>query len=326
MKACLNCINRKLNNMKKIESSLRLLVIAILFLLSSAVLQNVKAQSSLDSSSDKKLFDELVYKDSLLFNAVFNTCDMKEIEALLTKDFEFYPDKGELVPTTNQKLEEFTENIKKNFCDKKANGERIKMRREVEEGSLQVYPLNDTEVLQIGVQHFYIIKPREKDKLVEVSKFTRTWQKKDGDWRMSKEFDAFANTYANHSSQDLYDTIAHMDSVLFNAYNAHNLDKVKTLFTDDLEFYHDLGGLTNYAQNMEAFKENFAKNNGLRRELVPGSLEVYPIKDYGAIEIGAHKFCHTENGKQDCGTFKFVMVWQKKNGKWKISRVVSYGH
>jgi len=49
--------------MKKIESSLRLLVIAILFLLSSAVLQNVKAQSSLDSSSGKKLFDELVYKE-----------------------------------------------------------------------------------------------------------------------------------------------------------------------------------------------------------------------------------------------------------------------
>ncbi len=82
--------------MKKIESSLRLLVIAILFLLSSAVLQNVKAQSSLDSSSGKKLFDELVYKDSLLFNAVFNTCDMKEIKALLTKDFEFYPDKREI--------------------------------------------------------------------------------------------------------------------------------------------------------------------------------------------------------------------------------------
>jgi len=72
--------------------------------------------------------------------------------------------------------------------------------------------------------------------------------------------------------------------VLFNAFNAHDLDKLKTLFTDDLEFYHDLGGLTNYTQNMEAFKNNFAKNNGLRRELVPGSLEVYPVKDYGAIE------------------------------------------
>jgi Domain of unknown function (DUF4440) len=128
------------------------------------------------------------------------------------------------------------------------------------------------------------------------------------------------------ANQNLYKEIAHMDSVLFDAYNSHNVDKLSTLFTNDLEFYHDLGGLTNHAQNMEAFKNNFAKNNGLRRDLVPGSLEVYPVKDYGAIEIGAHTFCHIENGKQDCGTFKFVMIWQKKNGEWKISRVVSYGH
>jgi hypothetical protein len=128
------------------------------------------------------------------------------------------------------------------------------------------------------------------------------------------------------ANQDLYKEIAHMDSVLFEAFNTYNLDKLKTLFTDDLEFYHDLGGLTGYQKNMESFKNNFDKNNGLRRELVPGSLEVYPIKDYGAIQIGSHKFCHTENGKQDCGIFKFVHIWKKKDGQWKISRVVSYGH
>jgi hypothetical protein len=313
--------------MKKIKIlSFRPFFRVILFLGCIALIQNIKAQSSKDSSQSEKLFNELNYKDSLLFDAVLNTCNIKQIEALLTKDFEFYPDKGELIPGTYQKLEEFIGNIKKNFCDKKTNSAERKIRREIEQGSLQVYPLKDHEVLQTGVQHFYVITPGQKDKLLEVSKFTRTWQKKDGEWKMSKEFDAFANTYANHSSNELYDTIAHMDSVLFNAFNAHNLDKLKTLFTDDLEFYHDLGGLTNYAQNMEAFKNNFAKNNGLRRELVPGSLEVYPVKDYGAIEIGAHKFCHIENGRQDCGTFKFAMVWQKKDGEWKISRVVSYGH
>ncbi len=126
--------------------------------------------------------------------------------------------------------------------------------------------------------------------------------------------------------QNLYKEIARMDSVLFDAYNSHNVDKLSTLFTDDLEFYHDLGGLSDHAQNMEALKNNFAKNNGLRRDLVPGSLEVYPVKDYGAIEIGSHTFCHVENSKQDCGTFKFVMIWREKNGVWKISRVVSYGH
>jgi hypothetical protein len=70
----------------------------------------------------------------------------------------------------------------------------------------------------------------------------------------------------------------------------------------------------------------FAQNNGIKRELIEGSLEVYPINNYGAIEIGAHKFCHFENGKNDCGTFPFIMIWQRQADAWKISRVISYNH
>ena len=125
---------------------------------------------------------------------------------------------------------------------------------------------------------------------------------------------------------ELYSTIAHMDSVLFNAFNSRDVEKLNTLFTEDLEFYHDLGGLTNYIQNMEAFKKTAEKNNDLKRELIPGTLEVYPVKDFGAMQIGEHRFCHTENGKPDCGTFKFVHIWKRINNEWKISRVVSYGH
>ena len=124
----------------------------------------------------------------------------------------------------------------------------------------------------------------------------------------------------------LYKEIAHMDSVLFNAFNNRDLEKFKTLFTEDLEFYHDKGGLTDYTYSINSFKNTIAQNNGLRRELVKGSLEVYPIKDYGAIEVGSHTFCHMENGKNDCGTFKFVHVWKRINDQWKISRVISYDH
>ncbi|MBK5270065.1 MAG: nuclear transport factor 2 family protein [Bacteroidia bacterium] len=125
---------------------------------------------------------------------------------------------------------------------------------------------------------------------------------------------------------DLFMEIAHMDSVVFNAFNTRDIEKFKTLFTGDLEFYHDKGGLTNYDHTIDFLKTTTKLNNQLKRELVKGSLEVYPIPGYSALEIGAHTFCHLENGKQDCGTFKFVQIWQKKNGEWKISRVVSYGH
>ena len=125
---------------------------------------------------------------------------------------------------------------------------------------------------------------------------------------------------------DLAATIARMDSEIFAAFNAHDVDRLMSYFTDDLEFYHDTGGLGNYKENADGFKKMFASTPDIRRDLVKVSLEVYPIKDYGAMEIGQHRFCHKENGRDDCGTFRFAMVWRKTGDSWKISRVLSYGH
>jgi ketosteroid isomerase-like protein len=130
----------------------------------------------------------------------------------------------------------------------------------------------------------------------------------------------------NATSGELFETVARMDSAIFDAFNAHDVERLMTMFTNDLEFYHDTGGLTDYQQSQENFKKLFAGTPDIRRDLVQGSLEVYPIKDHGAIEIGEHRFCHKENGKDDCGTFKFAMVWRKAAESWKISRVISYGH
>ena len=127
-------------------------------------------------------------------------------------------------------------------------------------------------------------------------------------------------------SQALYDEIARMDTAMFDAFNAHDLDALMSLFSEKLEFYHDAGGLQLYGEVKASFKTIFDRKDGLRRELVKGSLEIYPIKDYGAIEIGTHRFIHTENGKEEVGTFKFLHIWEKKEGKWKVTRVVSFGH
>ena len=135
-----------------------------------------------------------------------------------------------------------------------------------------------------------------------------------------------ANVSPGANSRELFDAIAQADGKISNAVNGHAVEVLMAMFTDDLEFYHDKDGLTNYKQTADGFKEMFANAPDIRRDLVPGTLEVYPLKDYGAIEIGAHRFCHKENGKDDCGTFRFVMLWRKEGDAWKISRVVSYGH
>ena len=128
------------------------------------------------------------------------------------------------------------------------------------------------------------------------------------------------------AADSLRDEIVAADKALFDAFNSQNAAAMVPFFSEDLEFYHDKGGLTGYADTVKQFKENFARGMKLRRDLVDGSLEVYPIPKYGAMQIGAHRFCHMENGKEDCGTFRFVHVWQKNDARWQITRVVSYGH
>lgn len=128
------------------------------------------------------------------------------------------------------------------------------------------------------------------------------------------------------TSGELFETIARMDATIFDAFNVHDVDRLMALFTEDLEFYHDADGLTNYTQSSEGFQKLFASTPDIRRDLVKGTLEVYPIKNLGALEIGQHRFCHKEKGKNDCGTFKFAMIWRKSGDSWKLSRVISYGH
>ncbi len=142
----------------------------------------------------------------------------------------------------------------------------------------------------------------------------------------STTFGQQSGDQAIKTSGNLYNEIVHMDSILFTAYNTQNLDAFKKIFTEDLEFYHDKGGLMDYRKSIEATKALFARDTTLRRELIKGSLEVYPIKDYGAVQIGIHRFCHLENGRQDCGNFKFVHIWKKTGNEWKLARVISYDH
>ncbi len=131
---------------------------------------------------------------------------------------------------------------------------------------------------------------------------------------------------AQQDPTNLYETIIKLDSTLFHAFNTCDIETFQSMFSTDLEFYHDTGGLTDYNHTVNAIRTNCERKLGLIRTLVQGSLEVYPIKNYGAIQIGSHQFCHPENGKQDCGTFKFVHIWKYADGQWKITRVVSYDH
>ena len=128
------------------------------------------------------------------------------------------------------------------------------------------------------------------------------------------------------TSTALFNQIANLDSVLFDAFNNQRMDIFKPMFTNDLEWFQDNEGLLSSETVFKNFGNSFKKEFKLSRKLVSGSLEVYPLKNYGAMEIGLHQFRHIENGKEEVGTFKFLMIWKQEKDIWKISRVVSYNH
>ena len=124
----------------------------------------------------------------------------------------------------------------------------------------------------------------------------------------------------------LYQTILKQDSLLFVAFNDRNITALKSYFTDKLEVYQDNTGLRNYDETIQAFTGVFKMDYILTRRPIIESIEVYPIKNYGAIETGQHNFCHTENGKLECATFKFVHIWENKRGQWKVAKIITYDH
>ena len=92
----------------------------------------------------------------------------------------------------------------------------------------------------------------------------------------------------SQTEPSLFSEIARVDSIMFSAFNIQNMEIFKPLFTADLEWYQENGGLIPYKTVFENFGKTFKNVDKLTRQLVKGSLEVYPIKDYGAIEIGIH--------------------------------------
>ena len=133
---------------------------------------------------------------------------------------------------------------------------------------------------------------------------------------------------AENTVDELYHEIALMDKKLFTAFNHGDTATIKSLFTKDLEFYHDKAGLSDFTSNARAISKLTTGDIKIRRSLVEGSMRVFPVPGFGAIQEGQHDFFETLPGQpeRETGTFKFLHVWQKTDAGWKIARVISYGH
>ncbi len=123
-------------------------------------------------------------------------------------------------------------------------------------------------------------------------------------------------------------TITSLDHAVFDSFNRcadpAQLQRHASYFDPAVEFYHDTGGVT---WTREAMLENTRQHacGHYTRQLVEGSLQVFPVKDFGAIARGSHRFCDMASSKCE-GLADFVMLWRLRDGQWSITRVLSYGH
>jgi hypothetical protein len=124
-------------------------------------------------------------------------------------------------------------------------------------------------------------------------------------------------------SGPLYDELARMDSALFEAaFVTCDADKFREIFTEDAEFYHDRTGASR-GDDVRTLN-SCPRDNGVTRTLVPGSLEVYPMQGYGAIQIGRHTFARA--GEPGSEVAQFVHLWKREGDTWKLARVLSFDH
>jgi hypothetical protein len=134
----------------------------------------------------------------------------------------------------------------------------------------------------------------------------------------------------------LREEILKADAEFFKAFfDTCDVATVRRYVTDDFEMFHDKGGRvsTSGAEFVKTTQEKCQRQaDGVdflsARKLIPETVKVYPINNYGAIETGTHRFYAIQKGKPDrlTETAQFTQVWKEENGQWRLARVLSYDH
>ncbi len=145
-----------------------------------------------------------------------------------------------------------------------------------------------------------------------------------------------AQTAGPVPTQQLVEEISAADAAMFSAFfDRCDIPALSKMLTDDFEMFHDKGGriAANKAEMIKAFegtcsRQKTGEDYRARRELITESLKVYPINNFGAIEVGEHRFYQQLPGKPEklVEVALFTQVWKKEPDGWKLARVLSYDH
>ena len=120
------------------------------------------------------------------------------------------------------------------------------------------------------------------------------------------------------------------DAGYWRAYNACDAAGMSAYIADDVEFYHDKGGLTRTKQALvDSTMKGICGNPNFRiRRVADANIRFDPIPGYGGVLSGDHLFFATEPGmpERQTGRATFVALWHVDQGHWTMTRVLSLSH
>lgn len=172
------------------NSFISLMIVGVLFL--SCGSQEGRETSMIDTADSSQnvlpdtsvLYRNILSKDSVLFNAGFNSLDTAVVSSLISDDFEFYHDEHGVTES------------KSDFLQGIASLKELPFRtwRVVKTESSEVFPMYTSGkselygAVQNGVHEFYQQKAGEKARKTTVARFSHLWVIEKGEWKLKRVF------------------------------------------------------------------------------------------------------------------------------------------
>ena len=134
-------------------------------------------------STDSELYQIMLKKDSILFEAGFNRCNLDALESQLTDDLEFYHDQGGPADKAS-----FLKSMKDNICSS-PNRKPVRKRTP---GTLKVHALYNNGVLYgaivEGKHEFFIKEPNKELYKTSAALFSGLWILEEEEWKIKRVF------------------------------------------------------------------------------------------------------------------------------------------
>ncbi|MFZ4929617.1 serine hydrolase [Chryseobacterium sp. Mn2064] len=156
------------------------------------------------------LYKTIMLKDSLLFSVGYNTCNVIQMESLLSDNFEFYHDKGGFADK-----KKFIADVKNGLCK---SPETYQVKRNLIKKSTEIYPMyKDGKIyaaIQNGDHEFYEKIEKQAEKLVGEAQFTHLWILENGEWKLKNSLSFNHHPKQTTDSETMFDNDLAMENWL----------------------------------------------------------------------------------------------------------------